>query len=75
MKKSYKVEFTEEQKFVFDIQADNEEEAKKLGCEAWHEAVENGTVHYNAVGDEEASISTVYDVTGTDDDTFLLGND
>jgi len=66
--KYYKVEFVERQKFVFDVSAETEEEARKKGYEAWHEAVEHGTVHYHAWGDEEADIDMVYDVTGTDDE-------
>lgn len=73
--KSYKVEFEEVQKFVFNVQAENEGQARKECYEKWHEAVESGTVHYHAWGDGQAEISTVYDVTGTDDDSFLPDND
>jgi hypothetical protein len=74
---SYKVEFKEVQKYVFDVQAENEQEAITKGGELFSIAEDNGTLHYNEYGDKEADLSeaTVYDVTGTDDDTFLLGND
>lgn len=68
---SYKIEFTETQRYVFDVQAENEQEARARGYEEWHKAVEMGMVHYFAIGDADTEISTVYDVTGSDDDAFL----
>jgi hypothetical protein len=71
---SYKIEISEVKKYIFDVQAENEDEARTKGYEAWHEAVENGMVHYNAIGDADTDISMVYDVTGSDDDAFNNNN-
>ena len=65
-KKSYKVEISETQKYVFDVQADSHDEAEKLGEEMYQEACKAGTYHYHESGDAEVSTFS-YDVTGTDD--------
>ena len=65
--KKYKVEFTESEKFVVDVLAENEAQAKELAEEKWQEVCKNGTYHYLQYGDSETEITTVYDVTNTDD--------
>ena len=62
--KSYKVEFTQTETFIVDVQAENEEQAQELA----HEEFQND--NYQEIGDCHCTISTVYDVTGTDNDTF-----
>lgn len=73
--KSYKVEIQEIQKYIIDVQADNEQEAEKQAYKIYQEDVELGIIHFKENGDMEAEIGLVFDVTGTDDDAFLLGND
>jgi hypothetical protein len=63
----YKVEFTESQKFVIDVLANSEEEAKKLAWDRYDDIVANGLIHYHESGDRETELSYVYDVSGTDD--------
>jgi len=72
--KSYKVEFVETQKYVLDIQAENEEQARELATDEWNSRVDSDIIHYNEWGDTETEISMVYDVTGTDDDAFINNN-
>lgn len=69
--KSYKVEFIEQQMFVFDVQAENEEQAKEKGYDLLSESINNGTTHYFENGDRDIEHNYTYDVTGTDDDAFL----
>lgn len=69
--KLYKVEITQTEKYIIDVQAENEEQAKELATPLWNTANENGTEHYFSNGDIEIDFGTVYDVTGTDDDAFL----
>lgn len=68
--KSYKIEFTEMQKYVYGVQAKTEVEAIKCAEEMRIEANRMGTYHYHEYGDMETE-TMVYDVTGTDDDEFL----
>lgn len=67
MKKYYKVEITRSQKFVVDIQAENEEQAKEKMWKEFDGIENSGTLHFYEQDDEETEISAVYDVTGTDD--------
>lgn len=68
MTRAYKVEFTRSEKFVIDIRAENEEEARKLAEVEMEANFENGIAHYHEMGDPETEISYLYDVTGTDDE-------
>jgi hypothetical protein len=63
----YKVEFTTTQKHVIDVQAINEQEARELVITYYNQKVDTDTLHYYEYGDEETEISTVFDVTNTDD--------
>jgi len=56
--------------FVVDVQAEDEQEATDKASVKFAEAEENGTAHYYGTGGGGINIGTVYDVTGTDDDTF-----
>ena len=71
---SYKVEISEVQKYIFDIQAESEEKAKELVEKEWNDNVNTGTVHLFEYGDREMDITEIYDVTDTDDDAFLTTN-
>jgi ATP-dependent 26S proteasome regulatory subunit len=59
--KKYKVEFKQTETFIVDVLAENETEAKKLAEEKW------SNEDYQEVGDCEIEISTIYDVSETDD--------
>jgi len=72
--KSYKVEVEEITTYVFDIQAENEEEAREKCATQWEEVASAGTHHYYETGDTRTSIESVFDVTGTDDDNFINNN-
>jgi hypothetical protein len=72
--KSYKVEITETVTYVFDVQAQDEQEASDQATILMAEANNNGTYHYHQTGDTIQEVSTVYDVTGTDDDAFINNN-
>jgi hypothetical protein len=67
--KSYKVEFTVTNSYVFDARANDEEEAKEIADKQFLEADNAGTLHYSESG-SDTSI-TVFDVTDTDDDPNL----
>jgi len=69
--KSYKVEFTQTTTFVFDVQAENEEQARTDAEYEMTQSIRNGMTHHHITGESDAEISTVYDVTGTDDDAFM----
>lgn len=69
-KNSYKVEITQSQTYVFDIQANTEQEADALGYSMFDEKEKAGVLHYHEFGDASLS-ATSYDVTGTDDDAFI----
>ncbi len=63
---SYKVEFTESRRYVFDATAENEDEAVDIARKAYTHSTEFGMLHYHESRDPEEEV-TVYDVTGTDD--------
>ena len=67
MTKKYKVEFKQSNTYVFDILAENEEEAKTLARAEFDEAKANDVLHYHENRDEEVETGNVYDVSGTDD--------
>jgi hypothetical protein len=66
-KQKFKVEFTESQKYIVDVLARDEQEAKQLAEAKWYDIVSNGTAHYYEDSDLETSLTAVYDVSGTDD--------
>ena len=67
MANKYKVEVVQTEKFIVDVLAETEEEAKKLATEKWNEIADSGTHHYHQIGDTETEFGTVYDVSNTDD--------
>lgn len=70
--KSYKVEVQEVVTYVYDVQAENEDIACKLGIEKHNETCDNGMQHYHECGDRYVlQDSNAFDVTGTDDDAFI----
>lgn len=60
-KNKYKVEFVQTEKFIIDVFAETEDEAKKIAEEKWDEG------DYQETGDLNVEIDTVYDVTNTED--------
>jgi len=68
---SYKIEIVQTEKYIVDVQAKNEKEAKKKSTTEWDKIIDSGTQHYHQIGDIEETFGTVYDVTGTDDDSFI----
>lgn len=66
--KSYRVEIVESNRYILDVRAKNEGEAKKKASKEWNMATSRGMEHYNQFGDTEVDFGMVYDVTGTDDD-------
>jgi len=65
---SYKVEILRTEKYVVDVQADDEQEATDKATAHWGEIVSTGTCHLYQIGDTEEEVGVVYDVTGTDDE-------
>lgn len=63
----YKVEFVQTDKFIVDVLAKNEDEAKTKASVEWLNITKNGMEHYHQDGDPEVDIGVVYDVTNTDD--------
>lgn len=63
----YKVEFTQTGTYIVDVWAVNEIEAREIAKLGWEKIKKNGVEHYHEYGDPEEEITTVYDVTGTDD--------
>lgn len=63
----YKVEFTESQKYIVDVLAKDEQEAKQKASIEWDKITDTGTEHYHLSVETETEISTVYDVTNTED--------
>jgi len=64
----YKVEFTQSEKFVVDVLAENETEAKKIAQRCFSKIVDNGReYYYSQTGGVETELSYVYDVSETDD--------
>jgi len=57
----YKVEFIQTETFIVDVKAKDQEEAEEKARAKWN----NGD--YQETGNLEVTISTVYDVTDTDD--------
>ena len=65
----YKVEFERVEKFIVDVYAVNEDEAKVLAQK------EFDNDNYQDTGDIETEIGTVYDVTNTDDPFYPVNGD
>lgn len=65
--RSYKIEIVQTDKYIVDVQAENEEQAKAKATTEWNALADNGMQHYHQHGDTEVEFGTVYDVTGTDD--------
>lgn len=65
--KKYKIEFTQSQKYIIDVRAKNEENAKKQATKKWNKICKANTANYHESEDPTTEISTVYDVTNTDD--------
>lgn len=63
----YKVEILQTDKFVVDVTARNENEARGMAEEKWNKIADSGTYHYYQVGDTEMEYGIVYDVTNTED--------
>lgn len=63
----YKVEFIQTDKYVIDVLADNEEQARVLAERKFDSVSIDGILHYYQTGDTDFKIDTVYDVTNTDD--------
>lgn len=59
--KKYKVEFKQTETFIVDVYAKSEKDAQKKAESFYDEG------NYQEVGDCEVELSTVYDVTNTDD--------
>ena len=57
----YKVEFTQKETFIVDVFAKNEDEARARAEEGFSAG------NYQEVGDCAVEVSTVYDVSETDD--------
>ena len=63
----YKVEIIQTEKYIVDVLARNEDEARGMAEEKWNEIAKSGTAHYHQDGDTEMDYGTIYDVTNTDD--------
>jgi len=65
--KTYKIEITQSDTYIVDVEAVTEKEAKAMARDIWDTACENGSYHYLQSGDTQTEFTNVYDVTGTDD--------
>jgi len=66
--RKYKIELTQSEKFVVDVLAENETQAKEIVSKCFNEIVENEQEHYySQTGGMETELSYVYDVSETDD--------
>lgn len=63
----YKVEIVQTQKYIVDVLAANEENAKKSATKKWNDITTHNVAHYHEDGSPETDFGTVYDVTHTDD--------
>ena len=63
----YKVEFKQVHTYVVDVLAEDESKAKELAGEKFKEIQSHNVEHYHETEDPETEVSTVYDVTNTDD--------
>ncbi len=65
--KKFKVELIKTEKFVIDILAKNETEAKIKIRKKWNEIKKAAMEHNYQIGNPEVKVNLVYDVTDTDD--------
>lgn len=63
----YKIEITQSQKYIIDVKAKTEDNAKKQATKIWNKLCATGTYHLHEHGDAETEFTNTYDVTGTDD--------
>jgi hypothetical protein len=63
----YKVEILQTDKFIVDVLAKNENDARDKAEEKWNKIADSGTYHYYQEGDTNIDYGIIYDVTGTDD--------
>jgi len=63
----YKVEFTITTNYVVDILADTEDIAKEIATTKFADIKASNTEHYYQSEDTDEQITTVYDVTNTED--------
>jgi len=63
----YKVEFTITTNYVVDVLAYTEDIAKEIATTNFAGIKANNIEHYYQIGDTDEQITTVYDVTNTDD--------
>jgi len=63
----YKVEFTVTTNYVVDILADTEDIAKEIATTKFSDIKASNIEHFYQIGDTDEQITTVYDVTNTDD--------
>lgn len=63
----YKVEIVQTQKYVVDVLARNEDEARGAAEQKWSDIARMGVHHYHEDGDPTMDFGTIYDVTHTDD--------
>lgn len=66
-KNKYKVEFEITSFYVVDVTAENEEKAKEIAIKEFNDIKNRSVEHYYEAQDPNQTISTVYDVTNTDD--------
>ncbi len=64
--KKFKVELIETKQYCFDVLCENEMEAKRQAYEKFKQAEKREMKHYFCTS-METDVSTVYDVTNTDD--------
>ena len=62
---NYKVQIKQEEFYIIDVVARDEEEAQKKAIKKWNEVADNGTFHYYQDGDTETTIKHIYDVLFT----------
>jgi len=65
--KKYKVEYTHTNYYVLDVLANTEEEATTEANKHHNKLTENNIIHHHEVQDPIIEVSTIYDVTDTDD--------
>lgn len=63
----YKVEFVRTEYFIVDVLAKNEKEAIDKATISFREICDHGFEHYHQTDEGETKVSTIYDVTNTDD--------
>ena len=59
--KKYKVQFIQAEKYIIDVLAENEEQARELATQGWKDEL------YQETGDIDIDIDMVFDVSDTED--------